>query len=271
MKKKFAENLHRAVFFTMKRLKKDGGFGATPKLPATIEDTYHGLKILDETERFCGLPENTGIEPELHAGFLIRFLDTRPCLGMKGAWQLVWCMNRCGLEAMAKKLASTWFLRSVQRNSEGLYYALRISTLMNIPLPYKYSAEELRAIAAFKGILFRRWMAIFIDKKTGAGLIDHTAAASWVRRCQNYDGGFGFLPGSTSYLENTHFALKALDFMKEQVPDLENAERFVLGCQTKNGGFSRKADAAPFLDATWHGTAALIYLDRQKRRKGSGT
>ena len=32
--------------FVLARKKESGGFGATPRLPATIEDTYHALQIL---------------------------------------------------------------------------------------------------------------------------------------------------------------------------------------------------------------------------------
>ncbi len=260
MEKKFAHNLSKAVCFTLERKKIDGGFGATPKLPATLEDTFHALRILDAVERFCGLSKDVKFDENLHSDFLLRFIEKRPNLGMKSAFQLIWCMKRCSLSAKAQKFAKKHYLSLRPQSTEGLYYALNISKLLDLTPPFRYSREELSKIVTFKGILFRRWMATFVDYTLKSGLINQKAAAKWIRRCQNYDGGFGFLPGSTSYLENTHFGLHALVFMKEPPIDMENATRFVLGCQTRSGGFSRKADAAPFLDATWHGVATLILL-----------
>ncbi len=260
MEKKFAYNLSKAVCFTLERKKIDGGFGATPKLPATLEDTFHALRILDAVERYCGLSKDVKFDENLHSDFLLRFIEKRPNLGMKSAFQLIWCMKRCSLSAKAQKFAKKHYLSLRPQSTEGLYYALNISKLLDLKLPFRYSREELAKIVTFKGILFRRWMATFVDYTLKSGLINQKAAAKWIRRCQNYDGGFGFLPGSTSYLENTHFGLHALVFMKEPPIDMENAARFVLGCQTRSGGFSRKADAAPFLDTTWHGVATLILL-----------
>ena len=260
MEKKFAENLGKAVFFTLARKKDDGGFGATPKLPATLEDTYHGMRIVDGIERYCGLPKGVRLERELHSQFLLHFVSQEPNLSMKGAYQLIWCMIRCGLCAKAEGIAAKIFLNYTPQGLEDIYYAMSICWLLDLTTPFGFSSQKLAETVLFKGILFKRWMAIFIDKMTGGRLIDQNKAAIWISKCQNYDGGYGFLPGSTSYLENTHFALHALEFLNERPHDRENITRFVIGCQTKKGGFSRRADAAPFLDATWHGVASLILI-----------
>ena len=36
--------LNKLIDFVLKREKSEGGFGATPFLPATIEDTYYAVK-----------------------------------------------------------------------------------------------------------------------------------------------------------------------------------------------------------------------------------
>ena len=53
---KINEVFSRAIDFVLLREKREGGFGATPKLPATIEDTFHSLKII---EFLIGERENT--------------------------------------------------------------------------------------------------------------------------------------------------------------------------------------------------------------------
>jgi len=39
--------LQKTLSFVLSRKKEDSGFGATPLLPATLEDTFYALKILD--------------------------------------------------------------------------------------------------------------------------------------------------------------------------------------------------------------------------------
>lgn len=83
---------------------------------------------------------------------------------------------------------------------------------------------------------------------------------AWLQACQNGDGGFGFFPGTTSFIENCHACLRALAFLGAKPLDPELAASFLSGCQTAGGGFSRGGRAAPFLDATWHALASLSHV-----------
>jgi prenyltransferase beta subunit len=82
----------------------------------------------------------------------------------------------------------------------------------------------------------------------------------WLQRSQNGDGGFGFFPGTTSFIENSHAALAALSLIGAKPVDLVNARYFIISSQTGGGGFARSPGAAPFLDASWHGVASLRLL-----------
>jgi len=86
----------------------------------------------------------------------------------------------------------------------------------------------------------------------------------WILRCQNPDGGFGFLPNSTSFIENTYFALKALNLLKVEKntiqPNLSKALSFILSCYTGRGGFARKSGGAPLLEATYYSIYSLLLL-----------
>ncbi|GAB4336916.1 MAG: hypothetical protein Kow0089_07640 [Desulfobulbaceae bacterium] len=81
--------------------------------------------------------------------------------------------------------------------------------------------------------------------------------ADWLRSCQNGDGGFGFYPHTTSFIENTHAALEALALLGAGPLHPQRAFDYLIGCRTACGGFGRGSRTAPFLDATWHGVAGL--------------
>ncbi len=268
MTSRFAKNLHEAVFFAVKRQKREGGFGATPRLPATLEDTFHALRIVDAVEQYCGLPNGVSINKKTHTKFLTDFLKNWNSRTAKGVYHLTWCLKWCGVTNLDKILTEKE-RNEVCKTQENLYYFLKIARLLNWHEHETCDREKLFNIVSFKGILFRRWTAIFINAATEAGLFDMNKAYNWILACRNYDGGFGFLPGSTSYLENSHYALMALKILGKGLDEPEETTNFVLGCQTGAGGFSRRAGAAPFLDATWHGSASLIALAKQESKMHS--
>jgi len=102
-------------------------------------------------------------------------------------------------------------------------------------------------------------------------VINHDVMAFVMSRWQEW-GGFGGLPGTTSFIENTHCWLKALALMDSAPLSPDMARDFILRCKTRGGGFARKSGGAPFLYATWHAVASLNLLsDRvglNKKRKG---
>ncbi len=265
MSDNFKKNLYLAFHFTTERQKRGGGFGATPKLPATVEDTFHGLKIIDIVGRYCGLPDDAYIDKKVHMEFLCNFSKTWTNKTIKGIYQLAWCLNWCGAKDLDKIL--NWKDRKdICKSRENLYYFFKIARLFRQDIHEICNYKRLSSIVSFSGILFKRWMATFINAATGNKLFDMTQACNWILACRNYDGGFGFLPGSTSYIENTHYALLTLKTLGESLEAPEETIDFVLACQTGTGGFSRRPNAAPFLDATWHGIATLVNLTRQANK-----
>ncbi len=259
--RQFTENLHESIFFTCKRQKDSGGFGATPRLPATVEDTYHALRIVDAVERYCGLPSNISIHKDRHKKFLLGLVESKSNLEMKGRYQLIWCLNWCGVQDITTELTHALVTDELPGKSpEVFFYFLRAVRILGLDVKSLFQVEQIVPLVSFEGIMFRRWVAIFINEATGSKVLDNAFAARWILACQNYDGGFGFLPGSTSYIENTYYALKALSVLGYPVRVPIDVAKYLIGCQTGSGGFSRKAGAAPFLDSTWYGTSALIYL-----------
>ena len=260
-----AEILSNAEEYVKLRKKAGGGFAATPRLPATVEDTYHGLRIISSISPLIrkGLFQDIRRWPELSsflAGFISRDLD----LGPRGAFQLFWCMKQCAVlpeKEQVTAMVNRQVLRSLKR--ENLYFALRIyMECLDVGNKSGFALllQKAETGALFTGILRRRMMDLYLDRNLNWNRVVPQEAAGWFSACQNPDGGFGFMPGTTSYIENCHYGLAALNMLNAKPVDSGACWNFIMGCRTKSGGFSRNSNAAPFLDATWHAVKSLLLL-----------
>lgn len=261
------KNLSGVEEYVKARKKAGGGFAATPRLPATIEDTYHSLRIISSISPLIrsGFSQEIRRWPKLSSflsGFLSRDLDLSP----RGMFQLFWCMKHCAIlpeKEHVIDLLERHVLRS--RKRENLYFALRIfiECLDADDKPgIAGLMEETETRTLFAGILNRRMMDLYLDRNLNWNRIVPEEAAAWFSACQNPDGGFGFMPGTTSYIENCHYGLSALNMLNTKPVDSRACWNFIMGCRTKSGGFSRNSRAAPFLDATWHAVRSLLLLRR---------
>ncbi len=262
----FGDTLSNVLEFVGSRMKDSGGFGATPKLPATVEDTYHSLRIISSVAPVvqADFAKDLRNWPALH-GFLSRYLDKDLELGPRGIFQLLWSMDYCGILPAKRDIFAILDANLlVNPKRENLYFALR--TIMELIKP-RHASElpvvlsKARISGLFSGILKKRLVDLYLDYNLGWEMIPLPEAAQWFAACQNPDGGFGFMPGTTSYIENCHYALVALVMLGVEPADRTSCKKFVMGCRTRSGGFSRNSNAAPFLDATWHAIKSLLILE----------
>jgi len=265
---KIRDILTAAVPFVLSRRKETGGFGATPRLPATIEDTYHALRILD-LARHCGVLDAVELDPtvdeHLHA-----YLDgcrRSFSVGARTTFHLLWCCRIAGL-AFDQDVVETAVLVSIQPAValEDWYYGARTLAEVLERKPSKLAGEG--NLAAVLGHDWRSaneaWMHIYLERECRASLPrPKQELIAWFRACQNGDGGFGFFPGTTSFVENCHHCLRALASLGAEPVDTITAHGFLTSAQTARGGFGRSHRAAPFLYATWHAVAALALLDER--------
>jgi hypothetical protein len=255
-------NLFTAVIpFVMERHKESGGFGATRRLPATIQDTYHALNILKLVQRFVPV---TGSEPALLTGdterpYLTAGLRLLPAPGMCTTFQLLWACRTSGVE-FDRNGAETAVYAKMENSAslEEWYYGARILTEI-LDNPHLGPGESITAVLSRSWrCIDEVWMHMYLARVSGMGVpLPEAELIAWLQACQNGDGGFGFFPGTTSFIENCHACLRALAVLGAKPPDPERAASFLSGCQTAAGGFSRSGRAAPFLDATWHALASL--------------
>lgn len=226
--------------FVLAREKDGGGFAATPQQPATVQDTFYGLDILAALDGRELLPQTTRIEA--HRAFL-QARRRGPDMRWRLAWFLARARELAGLAptvvpvARDADSAEEWFCRR------------RLTAAGPAGGAGRYPLRTCRD---------RYFHLRLCEEGMSAG--EREEQAAWFTACQNPDGGFGFFPGTTSYIENSRFCLAGLALLGTAPRRPGAARAFIVMCQRKNGGFARNSRAAPFLDASWHAVRALLAL-----------
>jgi len=256
------ENLgSKTAGFVLVRQKGDGGFGATPYLPSTVEDTFYGVSILRSP--VLARDNNGRVKESLkRAGHYLKAMEPQPNWNPKTLYYYVLAchMTGTGAKPSAIRLILSKY-KGTQGSLEDIYYAhlvkenLRVHNgFLNHEIFSKINFCEWRTANEL-------WFKLTLGQFGGNSKEpDKEKAGSWVRACQNPDGGFGFYPGSTSFIDNCYTCLKILTALGLEPVDLEGARDFILRCKSAGGGFSRKNGGAPFLSATWHAVASLKLL-----------
>jgi hypothetical protein len=246
--------------FVMARRRESGGFGFAPSVPASVEDTYHALRILETV-----LPGSEQFREVARDQKLISFLrraEDKETWSLRTTYQYLFLCGLCGLEP-----DHGWVERFLAERFKGTlpvrerYYFLKILRQCPNALPMDRDALA----KGGEGNRWRTardlWMCFYLHEESPEALqTTRKAITGWAQECQNPDGGFGFLPGTTSFVENGHFCLRVLSSLGEKPLSLGAARNFILRCRTLGGGFARKNGGAPFLYATWHAVASLSLL-----------
>ena len=260
------------VDFVMSRWQASGGFGFVPSLPASVEDTYHAVRIL-EMIRPLSEAEVSGVKrhPKLK-DFLGRKED-------KGAWSLKTAyeyLYLCGFCSFQPDTA--WLTQFIEARFDEAppladrYYLTRIGREFSWVSP----TDGGRMSNADEGGDWRTaedlFMLLYIHEGAARPLrATRDELIQWVQACQTPDGGFGGRPGTTSFIENTHWCLEALALLGSVPGFPERAQGFILRCRKRGGGFARKSGGAPFLYATWHAVAGLTLLHHMKETEQDET
>jgi hypothetical protein len=261
------------VAFVMARWQDSGGFGFAPTLPASVEDTYHALRIL-EMIRPVSERELRELKGNQDLKAFLMHKEDKETWSFRTAYQYLALCAFCGVcpeHGWLKRFLGKG-LKEVVSLSER-YYLMRIQRecLSSVAELLRRTGPEAPSVDHY--IVFDEdqpenwrtadelWMCLYLVEGSPEAL--HTTKKElieWLRACQTPDGGFGFLPGTTSFIENSHWCLSALALLSSAPLSPDMARDFILWCKTRGGGFARKPGAAPFLDATFHAVASLSLL-----------
>lgn len=247
--------------YVAQRRKAFGGYGATLRLPATIEDTFEAVAISQDLAILAPgttLPYPPETDLELH-GYL-RAAQQRTWPGLRTTCQLIRTCLFLGLPVDLERAQSyTASHRAGNIDLHTAYYIALIDSAIGTTQPAQ--RPDLPAPLTSRPTVKEARMHLTLRKLAGAAPpADQDELLAWLRRCQNGDGGFGFFPGTTSFIENSHHTLAALTLLGGTPDQPEQARQFVLSCQTGRGGFGRGLRTAPFLDSSWHALASLRLL-----------
>ncbi|HEB69582.1 MAG TPA: hypothetical protein ENI88_08175 [Desulfobulbus sp.] len=236
-------NVDQLIAFLFQRYTEEGGFATAPSLPATIEDTFYVTDILSILEQLDkGLDLRSRIDAERLAGFIRRKYDEEKS---RLPLRLIYYIYRIGKNIADGPVFSTEKFACTKLTYENYFY---LQELERVTAEAKENLPPLNlARCTCKDVFFSLLLVPQPDALPPVETI-----ATWLRACQNGDGGFGFFPGTTSFLENSYYCLLALSLIEASPADPARAEQFVVSCQTGAGGFARSIVGAPFPESSWH-------------------
>ncbi len=250
--------------FVIERKKDDGGFGATVLLPATIEDTFYAIEILEILKNFV---KNKDLyEPQKDKHLItwlgdklreIEYFGNSP----KILWYLCKIFSLTNLRYLEKFREA--FLDIIIKNKkylkiletgylDKLFYIGKVCGFLSIKIdPILNTFFRFRTV---KDLFMILWLSKnkFINWEYKKEKI-----LNWLKNCQNFDGGFGFFPGTTSYLENTYFALKSYQLLNKIPENPYKILDFIFSCYVGKGGFARKPGGSSFLESTYFGVKSI--------------
>jgi len=235
-----------AVNFVLKREKTSGGFGATPLLPPTIEDTYFAINTL--------LLLEVNFEKEKHIEFLLN--QEFPKLTLEPACRLVELLKKLGSKnALGNEQIEALTRIAIKKVKKG---DLRLSdifwthTILKELKPEKNTlnylkTEALELLKKEKPSLKNYYYGYrVLGREFPSELVEEIISA------QNPDGGFGFYKGTTSYTENAFFACYVLKGLRLKPKNPSKLLEFLLSCRNKDGGFGRNPQGISFLSTTYY-------------------
>lgn len=244
------------VGFVLSREQPAGGFSFARQAPPTLEDTYHALEIL----RLLGGPAPS----RRTRGFVA---DIEPTVRMtpRLLHELVSVRRACGVPRPPRALLERVIGQGGARDRVALFERADLADV---------SGVKVRATPALR----RRLAKIRPDHRSGTVIAAQTALAckllriplraalwrEWLAAAQGLDGGYGFVPGSTSFLEATAIVVRAFEALSGLPRNLAACEEFVLRCRSRDGGFGRTSQAVPTLEATYLALTSLRILHRMR-------
>jgi len=231
----------------------EGGFSLIPSLNPDIEDTYYAIRTLQMLSRRTDRRKTRNY---------LKTIDWSQVNSPRTTYMLVYL--HVGLDIkfphpLRNLLNNDWI---ESQTLDAWYFTDAIRQLLHKPF---------KPIVSFSSLKFHRQENLQTLRKRISVLLNRgidfksQEIIPWVQSCQNGDGGFGFYPGTTSFMENTYCALDILSKLKDTPPRIDACKEYILNCQTKSGGFGRAPISFPFIESTFHAVSGLLMLEKMER------
>jgi len=245
-------DLSNVIKYLTEREKDEGGFSFSPGLYPNIEDTYYAIRTFQlleveinrsKTENYLkGIDWNYVGYPRVIYMIIYLYISIdiqlpKPLLDLpKKDW------------SRFHPLDAQYFSNEIQKLLKKHF------KLLSSPFVFQFSPQD-SLQSVWKKVSILTDFNIAFDKNE---------VIRWVQLCQNGDGGFGFYPGTTSFMENTYCALKILSKLKALPRQIDTCRDYIIGCQTKSGGFGRAPISFPFIETTFQAVSGLFLLEKME-------
>jgi len=247
------------IQYLREREKDEGGFSFAPDLYPDIEDTYYAIRILQLL--------NDRVDRSKTANYLNR-IDWTEAVFPRAIYMLLYLYFSLNIEfppPLIEFLKKDWSRFQIL---DAQYFSDEIQKLLGQPLKAISSSSSFQFQTHENLQALRKKVSILVDREIN---FDRQQIVRWVQLCQNGDGGFGFYPETTSYMENIYCALEILSKLGSSPLDIDLCRKYILSCQTRVGGFSRAPASFPFIESTYHAVTGLFMLRKMETiRIGSG-
>jgi len=246
--------LSKVVQYLKDREKEKGGFSFAPELYPDIEDTYYAVRTL--------LLLKVDIDRDKTANYL-RSIDWKEVGFPRAVYMLLHIHLLLDIELprqlidLSSKDWSGLAMLDVQ------YFWDEIGKLLGRALKTLHSSSSFQFQTNESLQTLRKKVSILLDRDIN---FDSQQMVRWVQLSQNGDGGFGFYPETTSYMENTYCALEILSRLGSSPIQIELCRKYILSCQTKGGGFGRAPASFPFIESTFHAVLGLLLLGEMDKK-----
>ena len=240
-----------------------GGFNFPRETPASIAETYNGVMLFNELGFDCCNPltkeyiRNLELKADMSLGLLYRMAKVSEILSMPDK---------------ISEIRESVLGRKCRKSSKltDAYYSVLLEEILDVSGVLTTDLLEHARTRKIKKLKFMPECQKYLAVKIHVGLeVETDEAISWIRATQSCDGGFGFLPGSSSFLENEYSALDSLRMLDSVPLDIQGCEDFVLSCRSKEGAFGRQIMALPSLEHSLLAVRSLKIIDAMRVRAHS--
>jgi hypothetical protein len=248
-------DLSKIIHYLKERETEEGGFSFAIDLYPNIEDTYYATRIFQLL--------NGDVDRNNIANYL-KNIDWKQVGFPRTVYRLLY-LHLSVVRELPRQLIDL-----IRKDWSGFaildaqYFSDEIQKLLSQPMkplaspsPFQFHQRE-----NLEGL--RKKVSVLTNHDIG---FDKQEIVRWVQLSQNGDGGFGFYPGTTSYMENTYCAIEILSMLGSSPVHVELCRKYILSCQTGHGGFGRAPISIPFIESTFHAVSGLLLLEKMEGRQ----
>lgn len=240
------------IRFISERENPDGGYGIVPVIPPDLEDTFYALQTLRE------LGSNTISDKTKQ--YLLKTSDHGPTDSFRISYHLAKLFSDYSLGRLPKQ----WLAKPAPRLERIIefYYFVKFQDTSNKPARLDTKVVNYLLAQTPESLEFLPEVSRYVQLMDYLGLpIDNLKYSTWIQGTQWFDGGFGPIRGTTTFLEYTYDALRALLVLNAKPLDIEKCREFVTRCYiAKDGGFGRQSKTVPVPQYTYYAIKSLQAL-----------